>query len=466
MNDFLRSALTVEGGFLPTDEICRWIAERRDAHRFRVRQIPFHEMDKWLFDQETGNIQHESGRFFSIDGIRVNTNWGAVSEWEQPIINQPEIGFLGFITKKFDGVLHFLAQAKMEPGNINLIQISPTLQATRSNFTRVHEGRSPPYLEHFLNRQKSRVLVDVLQSEQGARFLRKRNRNIIIEIEEDVAVGADYTWLTLGQLLSCLRMDHVLNMDSRTVLSCIDYEVESEDLKHVDCSCGGDLLLSLAAECRPLHSDSSIVSWFTDQKFRYELDVEPVPLRDLKGWLRTDRELRHEWGRFFRVVACAVETDSREIPSWSQPLVAPCQEGLLAFVVKRFDGVFHFLVQAKVEPGNFDIVEMAPTVQCVTGNYEDVPIDRLPPFTEYVLNADSSQIRFDTLQSEEGGRFYHESNRNLVVEAGPDFSPELPDNYIWMTAHQLKEFMKYNNFVNVEGRCLLAGFFSTLGSES
>ena len=176
MNDFLRSALTVEGGFLPTDEICRWIAERRDAHRFRVRQIPFHEMDKWLFDQETGNIQHESGRFFSIDGIRVNTNWGAVSEWEQPIINQPEIGFLGFITKKFDGVLHFLAQAKMEPGNINLIQISPTLQATRSNFTRVHEGRSPPYLEHFLNRQKSRVLVDVLQSEQGARFLRKRNR--------------------------------------------------------------------------------------------------------------------------------------------------------------------------------------------------------------------------------------------------------------------------------------------------
>ena len=32
--------------------------------------------------------------------------------WKQPIINQPEIG-LGFITKEFNGILHFLVQAKV-----------------------------------------------------------------------------------------------------------------------------------------------------------------------------------------------------------------------------------------------------------------------------------------------------------------------------------------------------------------
>ena len=43
---------------------------------------------------------------------------------KQPIINQPEIGFLGFITKEFNGILHFLVQAKVEPGNVNNVQIS------------------------------------------------------------------------------------------------------------------------------------------------------------------------------------------------------------------------------------------------------------------------------------------------------------------------------------------------------
>lgn len=73
-----------------------------------------------------------------------------VSTWDQPIINQPEIGFLGFIVKKIQGVYHFLMQAKIEPGNLNVVQLSPTLQATRSNYTRVHKGAIPKYLEYFI----------------------------------------------------------------------------------------------------------------------------------------------------------------------------------------------------------------------------------------------------------------------------------------------------------------------------
>ena len=102
------------------------------------------------------------------------------------------------------------------------------------------------------------------------------------------------------------------------------------------------------------------------------------------------------------------------------------------------------------------MVEMAPTVQCLTGSYEVVPEAKRPPFTNYVLNAPADRVRFDALQSEEGGRFYREENRNLIVYAGGDFPQDIPDNYIWMTANQLKEFIKYNNFVNVQARCLLS----------
>ena len=119
MNPFLLSALCKEGFVLSTEAFLKWILERRDAIRVEVDKIPFKDLQQWGFDEQTGNLKHASGKFFSIEGISVNTNWGNVSHWTQPIINQPEIGFLGIITKKFNGVLHFLMQAKIEPGNIN-----------------------------------------------------------------------------------------------------------------------------------------------------------------------------------------------------------------------------------------------------------------------------------------------------------------------------------------------------------
>ena len=54
-------------------------------------------------------------------------------------------------------------QAKIEPGNINKIQLSPTIQATKSNFTQKHGGRKPNYLEYFLNAVDHEIIVDQIQ---------------------------------------------------------------------------------------------------------------------------------------------------------------------------------------------------------------------------------------------------------------------------------------------------------------
>ena len=143
--------------------------------------------------------------------------------WDQPIINQPEIGYLGILTKEINGTLYFLMQAKIEPGNVNCVQISPTLQATKSNYSQVHKGKKPAYLDYFVNVKPDHVLLDQLQSEQGARFLRKRNRNIIIKVDEDVEVLPDFRWMTLGQIKAFMHHDNMVNMDTRTVLSGIEY---------------------------------------------------------------------------------------------------------------------------------------------------------------------------------------------------------------------------------------------------
>ncbi len=461
---FLRSALTEENPFIQTNQVRTWLARIRGEIQTNVTQIPFSELEDWSFDNSTGNLRHHSGKFFSIEGLRVETNWGVKPHWKQPIINQAEIGFLGIIAKEFNGLLYFLMQVKAEPGNINVVQLSPTLQATRSNYTRVHQGVTPLYLEYFNCERRVSVLLDQLQSEQGARFFRKRNRNMIVEVHDDIEVYDNFCWLTLGQIQRLIESDNLVNMDSRTVISGIRFGSDYDSTPGKS-GLGGyseDMLRSALSSDGALHSIDDVISWVTIQKTKFELLSERIPLKDVDEWRHDQFSISHHTGCYFSVIATRVRINNREVKTWTQPLVKPAQEGLIAFIVRRINGVSHFLVQAKVEAGNLDIVEMAPTVQCITGNFRDAPAQFKPPFLDFVLNAPPGSVRHSSMQSEEGGRFFKEQNHNLIVEAGEDFPVSVPDNYIWMTLRQLKGFVRYNNYLNIQARSLLAcvNFFS------
>jgi oxidase EvaA len=136
-------------------------------------------------------------------------------------------------------------------------------------------------------------------------------------------------------------------------------------------------------------------------------------------------------------------------------MIQPMQEGICAFVAKKINGVLHIAIQAKIEIGNMDVVEFAPTVQSLNDNYHQTKSDQ-PPFLREVLNATKEKIVFDALQSEEGGRFYQDQNRYLMVIADQDLPEKLPDNYIWMTLNQLQIFMQFNNYLNIQTRSLMA----------
>jgi oxidase EvaA len=456
---FLKSALTLESRFGSVADTLHWVREQNERIKVQVERVDFDDLADWRLDEAVGALVHKSGKFFTVGGIQVKTNWGNVQTWEQPIINQPEIGYLGIICSYFDDTLHFLLQAKVEPGNVNNVQLSPTLQATKSNYTQVHEGRKPLYLDYFINAKPDQVLLDQLQSEQGARFYKKRNRNIIILIEEAIQVEEGFVWVTLAQIKELMRYDNIVNMDTRTVISGIPFEFR--DLEVWESSLDNDKQLvidkPMVASCFPgnssMHDFDAILNWLTVLKCRYELDVVPKSLFSLKDWVIGKESINHVQEKYFKVIATKVSISNREVTSWMQPLVEPCQQGIVAFIVKKINSVYHFLVQAKLECGNFDIVEMAPTVQCITGSYED---HSKVPFLAYVLAAQPEQLYFDTLQSEEGGRFYREQNRNMIVIANEDFPEQVPDNYCWLTQQQMITFIKFNNFLNIQARSLLA----------
>jgi len=470
LNGFLRSALTREGSFHTTDELLAWLESRGEINRLRVDCIPFDALEQWSLDPPTGDLVHRSGKFFRVHGVRVQMGSRTSRAWDQPIIDQPEVGILGIVAKEFAGIPHFLMQAKVEPGNIGGVQVTPTVQATRSNYTQVHQGARPPYVDYFLDRAHATVLVDQLQPEQGSTFLRKRNRNIVVEVAGDIPVGDEHRWMTIGQVKTLLRVPNLVSMDARTVLSCIPYldrgaptfAIQSsggtpaiEDALPAASQFGFRLLTSMGEPGRPAYSDEQVLGWLTDLKVRSHLCVERISLEHLRGWQRGTSEIVSEDGRYFRVGAVRVEAVNREVSFWDQPLVGPVEKGLIAFVVREINGALHFLVQGKIEPGNLDVVAVGPTVQCALGPETLGDEGSWPPFVDLVQHAPGSDVRYSCVQSEEGGRFYHVENEYRVVEIPAGEELDLPENYLWVSLRQLGDLLRHG-LVNVEARSLLA----------
>ncbi|MER7045019.1 NDP-hexose 2,3-dehydratase family protein [Streptomyces jumonjinensis] len=428
------SAATGKGAHIRTEDVCAWLAERRRATAVHVARIPFAELDEWRFERGTGNIAHRSGRFFTVEGMQVTEDDGPRREWQQPVIRQPEVGILGILAKEFDGVLHFLMQAKSEPGNTNPLQLSPTVQATRSNYTKAHGGTDVQLIDYFVRPDRDRVIADVLQSEQGSWFYRKSNRNMIVETADEIPARDDFRWLTLGQIAELLHEDDVVNMNARSVLACVPYRDTAP----------GALL-----------SDVQLLSWFTGERSRRDVRAHRIPLASVRGWKHGVEAIEHEEGRYFKVVAVSVRGGNREVAGWNQPLIEPVGAGLAAFLVREIDGVPHVLVHARAEGGFLDTVELAPTVQCTPGDYAHLPAADRPPFLDAVLDAPLSRIRYQAVHSEEGGRFLNARSRYLAVDAATA-SLDPPPGYAWATPAQLRALTRHGHYLNMEARTLLA----------
>ncbi len=460
---FSRSCRTLSGVFADMDAVLDWFAAKDRRDRFTVRRVPLTALDQWAYLENPLRLGHRSGKFFTIEGIRVETACGPVPSWDQPIINQPEVGILGLLAREIDGVLHFLMQAKMEPGNVNVLQLSPTVQATRSNYSRVHGGQAPRYLEYFTEPGLARVLLDQLQPEQGARFLRKRNRNMVVAVDHEVPVHEDFCWLTLGQIKALLAHDNIVNMDARTVVSLIPMSDPDEvpDAGVLEGATGflRDACLSFCRAAHERHSMDAIMTWLTEAKARQDMRVSPLPLNALRGWNVTDEAIFHDTGLYFSVIGVDVAARTREATRWSQPLLHHEGEGLVGFLCQRQGGVLHFLVRGSLEPGNRDGVQIGPTVAC-----SEVAARATrrcaPPFLEAFLSPAPGTVRYDAIQSEEGGRFHHFCNRYMIVELPPGQERPVSDDFLWMTPGQLWRMARHGH-VNIEARNLLA----CLGAE-
>lgn len=429
-------------------EINEWLEKVSQKTEVNIEHISLDECSPWFYDENKGCIRNTNSSFFQIYGAKSYQGNRLVTA--QPIINQSEIGFLGIICCKIEGVWHYLMQAKIEPGNVNVVQLSPTLQATKSNFTRMHGGREPQFLSYFMNMKHEDIIVDQIQSEQGSRFLKKRNRNVIIKTDCIIEETDSHRWLTLGQIKELMHQENLVNMDTRTVLSCIPYVLMGQegDVPFKD----KDYFYKSAWNM----NRKTIVSLYNEInncKMLEDRHTDVVPLYSLDNWHMKGKVFSCDTDCPFNVIFCDIAIEGREVTRWRQPLFAATGRGLFGLICCDDNGILKFLVKPRVEIGCFDTVEVGPTVQ--REPFSDIEPDEVEKLFMDKLNKKDGVV-VDTILSEEGGRFYQEENRNIIISVDKKELKDLPNGYILSDYGTLNILTQVNNCINIQLRNLLS----------
>lgn len=453
--DIVKSWANTSGNINKTDDLLRWIKELNRATYVNIKECSINDGSMWFYDDYNGEVLNRKRSFFSVKGMRYFINNEFISE--QPIIIQPEIGYLGIICKKIDGVLNFLMQAKIEPGNVNCVQLSPTIQATKSNFTKAHGGKLPTYFEYFENSLCYHVLYDQIQSEQATRFYKKRNRNMMMLIAEDIEVYPNFKWMTLGQIKKLMEINNLVNMDTRTVLAGIPFIlrcIENNELKEVEKLFTDKALYKSIFESDPADTLPRIYQQLNNYKMFQEVTVATVPLNQLVDWKVDEFGITCKKQADFMVRYYDIEISGREVRKWMQPLFKAIGMATFGLITKIDSGVRKFLVKIKPEIGSFDRVELGPTIQWESTHYLYNENSVEKTFRRAVET--KKDILCNVVLSEEGGRFYHEQNHNIIIEVGDGELDELPKGYLWTDYSALNYLIQINNCLNIQLRNLIS----------
>ncbi len=451
----VESWATTDNPFNSIDEILAWVRKKIAATKVSVRKRHYlYDGREWFYDQAKGEIRHKSGHFFQIKGLKLFADDTLIHE--QPIIVQKEIGYLGIIARKIDGILYFLMQAKIEPGNVNVIQISPTIQATKSNFMRVHGGQEPPYLSYFSRADQYEILVDQIQSEHSSRFFGKRNRNIIIVVDDEIEVRDSHRWMTLGQIKKLMQYDNLVNMDTRTVISCIPFALrdysgtELRHLRHLFC----DEALYYSMFFGNSGTDiNRVYQFMNDYKMLGQSRICFEDLYGLGTWTYNQEGAFASRDGAFQIIYADIEIEGREVRKWEQPLLEAVGPSVFGLIYREENGIKQYLIHTKPEVGCFDGIEAGPSIQSGPLDQADGPVENL--FFENLSRGKG--VEFDHLFSEEGGRFFHEQNRNIIMRIEKDELREaLPKGYFWLDYHTLNILIQFNNCLNIQLRNLLS----------
>ncbi len=405
----------------------KWFKLQKKNNKIKVKIKKLDNLNNWYFSKDS--IFHESKKFFKIIGIDVKSNLIG-KNWDQPIIVQNELGILGIIKDKKKE--RYLLQAKVEPGNKNKLQLSPTVQATKSNYTRIHGGKKIPFLSFFINKKKNFIS----QSEQGYRYLFKFNYNSLVETTKSIKIFDNFYWFNKNDLTKLVKIKSILNMDTISVFSTFILKNKIDF---------------------PLINMQKINKWIKIKDKAFNLKIKIKPLANLKNWIVKNDSITHKKNKHFSVIGININANKREVKVWDQPIIKGKEMAFAGFLIKEFNKTKHYLCRYNKKPGL-----KKSTLSCSVNtsdlkNYNSS--NNLENFEKKILKdfflnkKRKLKSIYDNILSDEGGRFFNCEIRYKALQLNNNIKIKIPHNYIWISQNQMIEMISKKR-IDIEARLL------------
>jgi len=405
-----------------------WINKKKKNLKIISNKISLSKCHNWIIKEDI--IYHKTKKFFKIIGIKVYNNFSK-KNWDQPIIVQNEIGILGLIYN--EQKKKYLLQAKVEPGNINKIQLSPTVQATKSNYSRVHKGKQIPYLKYFFNKKN---IYKSNQTEQGGRYLNKLNSNILFKSQEKIKVLPNFRWFKKSDIKKLIKTKNMIHMDTMSVLSSFMVKNKKDN---------------------PLNNNFFFQKWYNYHLSKYNIKIKICSLKKLSLWNFDKKKITNKNKNFFSVIGLNVKSNTREVKSWSQPIIEPIDMAFSGFLIKKFNNTDHYLCRYSLKPGLKQGGISATINSSSLKNLKSLKKKSFQKKIFEIFNKKNKEFKtiHKSIQSDEGGRFFHSQCLYEGCLLSENFEIQIPKDYIWLSYNQVINLIKMRK-LDIEARLLFS----------
>ena len=214
---------------------------------------------------------------------------------------------------------------------------------------------------------------------------------------------------------------------------------------------------------KPLHTTNDIKSWYKKVIKESKIKIKTIPLNKCKNWkLNKKGFISHSSGSFYRVEGVRVLSSfKREAKSgWDQPMFTEpgYDGGILGLLKKKINNTPHYLINAKFEPGNYNFIQLSPTVQATFSNIKKAHGGSDVKFLKFFKSSPKKdcKIIFKQWVSEEGGRLRNKRNLAILVEYKSAKKIDIGSDFRWVTLSQIKELILENAIVNPHLRTLVS----------
>ena len=200
------------------------------------------------------------------------------------------------------------------------------------------------------------------------------------------------------------------------------------------------------------------LNWYHEIRRSNKAKVSDIHLEKMKKWTYDKKKgvLKHDSGQFFHVIGKRTSNSNREVKSWDQPFIKQVgyNGGIIGLVRANINNIPHYLIDAKFEPGNFNQVQISPSLQATHSNLDRVHLGSKPKVVKKYFLKNFKTIRKFWV-TEDGGRLYLKKNLHWIIQYNGKLTTP-GKTFRWLTLWEIDKLIKQGSIVGPHLRAILS----------